>query len=187
SHLLWLTGDTRRAASLMLKAIASGGAHPENAAWCRAELGIQLFNQGALVPAEQQLEAAMNAAPKNPHVLAAMARLKTARKDYSAAIDLHEQAVAIAPQHRTLAALADLYLLAGDSEKAGKMIQRVLDFHAAHDRAHATNRWNGQQTDSTGPRPRGNAELARFLADHDRDLDRALEEAEAAYQTYNKG
>jgi tetratricopeptide (TPR) repeat protein len=180
AHLLWLTGDVRRAEALMYRAINAGGPHAENTAWCRAELGLIMLNEGALVPAERQMEQALTQAPENPHVLAAMGRVKTARGDYPAAIKHYEQALAIAPTDATLAALTDLYALSGDQERSDRMVQRVLDFHHAHDHA----RPHSHRDTSQGSHAHGNAELARFLADHDRDLASALREAEDAWGTF---
>lgn len=179
AHLLWLTGDTRRAKWLMQKAIAAGGPHAENTAWCRAELGLMLFNEGALLPAEQELEAALAAAPRNAHVLAAMGRVRAARGDLPGAIDLYARAIEVAPQHTSLAAMADLCTLIGDEEKAAQAFQRVLDYHANH--AHEPDSHHGHEPNAGQDDVHGDAELARFLADHDRDLPRALAEAEAAW------
>ncbi len=188
AHLLWLTGDTRQARRLMQKAIAAGGPHAENTAWCRAELGLMLFNEGALLPAEQQLEAALAATPANAHVLAAMGRVRAARGDYPGAIGLYERAVAVTPQHASLAALVDLYALAGDEAKARQAFQRVLDFHAGHTHGDGHSQVKDTAAGAGGEpahdHAHGNAELARFLADHDSDLPRALAEAEAAYESY---
>lgn len=178
AHLLWLTGDARRAKTLMYRAIKSGGPRAENTAWCRAELGLMMLNEGALVPAEKELEQALAQAPENPHILAAMGRVKTARNDYPAAIQIYERALVTVPTHATMAALTDLYALAGDTEKSERMFQRVRDFHEAHDHEHP----HGSSANHT--HSHGNAELARFLADHDRDLPQALREAEEAYEIF---
>ena len=185
AHLLWLTGDPRRAKALMYRAIQAGGPHAENSAWCRAELGLMLFKTGALVLAEKQIRQALAEAPANPHILAAMAQIQAARTNYPASILLYEQALDIAPTHAVLAALTDLYGLVGERDKAAAMFQRVLDFHHAHAHEHAHP--HGDDAGTSGSHahphdhPHGNAELATFLADHDRDLSAALREAEAAY------
>ena len=60
AHLLSLTGDVRKALWLMQKAIDAGGPYPENAAWCRAELARMLLQNGAVLPAAQQAEQALD-------------------------------------------------------------------------------------------------------------------------------
>lgn len=176
AHLLWLTGDARRAKALMYRAIQAGGPRAENAAWCRAQLGLMMFQQGALVPAEKQIEQAHAEAPRNPHVLAALGRIKTARKDYAEAIRLYGQAAELGLGHAALAALTDLWALTGQPDKAEHMFQRVRQLHAEHQ--HLESQPHAAAADND--HAHGSVELARFLADHDRDLAFALREAETA-------
>jgi len=198
AHLLWLTGDARRAKALLYRAIQAGGPHEENTAWCRAELALVMFNQGSLVPAEKQIEQALERAPHNPHVLTVMGRIKAAQADYPRAIRLYEQANAVAPQHAALAALADLYRLAGNVEMAERMYEQVCEIHASHahershngehtddeahphDADHAHEEDTGQTISGDGHSTHGSVELARFLADQDREPAKALRQAEAA-------
>lgn len=181
AHLLWLTGDSRRAKALMLRALNAGGPHAENSAWCRAELALMMLNEGALVPAEKQAEQAFAEAPNNPHVLGVVGRIKTARQDYPASIRYYEQALAIVPQHATMAALTDLYALTGEPAKSAQMFQRVLDFHAPGGPGHPHSHTN--IVGATNAPTHGNIELARFLADHDRNLEEALRLAELAAES----
>ena len=46
AHLLFITGDFKKANLLMSKAIGSGGAYSENAAWCIAQKALLDFAQG---------------------------------------------------------------------------------------------------------------------------------------------
>lgn len=178
AHLLWVTGDERRARWLMQKAIDAGGPHAENTAWCRAELARMLWHNGALLAAEQEAQKALKQSPTNPHVLATMGIIQTARNDYEAAMDSYRRAVAIVTSHDTLVALGDLYSLTGRQSEADQHYERVVALHTAslthsHDGAvhvHAS--------------PHGNPQLARFYADHNRNLDEAVLEAETAYRTY---
>jgi len=178
AHLVWLTGDARKARWLMQKAIDSGGPHAENTAWCRAQLALMSFHNGALLPAEHEAEQALKEAPNNYHVLAVMGKIKTAKKEYDAAIQFYQRAIEMNPNHDLLVALGDLYALAGRREEAEKQYKRVVDFHtsgAAHSHVGA-----GQPQLHSHP----NAQLARFYADHDRNLDDALREARLAYRDY---
>lgn len=168
AHLLFLTGDTRKAEWLMNKAIAAGAAHAENTAWCRAQLALMLWNTGALIPAEQAAEAGLALAPTNYHLLAAMGRIKAARQDYDAAIEYYKQASATAPHHEVVVALGDLYSLMGRHDEALKQYALVEAIHTA-------NRTKGVK---------GSVELARFYADHDRNLAEAVSIAEEEYKAY---
>lgn len=167
ARILWLTGDQRKAIWMMGKAVDAGGAHAEHTAWARTQLALMLWSQGALLPAEQVLQRAREAAPANPQVLAAMAKIKTARKDYPAAIDHYRRAIAIVPQLDTVVALGDLYAFTGQKDEAEKQWALVETI----DRL---NRASGVRTD---------LEMAKFHADHDRDVPRALQEAEAVSLT----
>lgn len=191
AHLLWLTGQPVRARLLMGKAIAAGGPHAENVAWCRAELALMLFQDGALLPAENLLKEALAAAPENPHVLAAMGRVQMGRKQYAAAIESYQRAASLYPQHASLAALVDLHTWTGQTEEARRATERLLAFHADHEHAHdhddSSAGESGGDSKAAGAEHshvHGNAELARFQADHGLDLDQAWAEAEAAYRNY---
>jgi tetratricopeptide (TPR) repeat protein len=199
AHLLWLTGQPSRARMLMGKAIAAGGPHAENVAWCRAELALMLFQEGALLPAENLLKQTLAEAPDNPHALAAMGRVQMARKQYTAAIDSYQRAASLLPQHASLAALVDLHTWNGQPDEARRAMQRLLEYHETHEHAEDHN-GPGVVAENPAENPKaeadskgdgrkhshvhGNAELARFMADHELDLDHALAEAEEAYQSY---
>ncbi len=165
AHLLWLTGDAAQAREFMQRAAEAGGPHLENAAWCRSELALMEFQSGAMSSAEQNAAAAVEAAPGNPRVLATMARILAAKRDYPQAIALYEKSAAITPNHEALAALVDLYHLTGAEEKAEERFWKVVVFHQQY------------------PHP-NSAQLARFYADHDREIETALKEARGAYEVY---
>jgi len=170
SHLLWLTGDATRARALMLRAIRSGGPHPEHLSWCRAELALMDFHAGSLVSASQLAAAAVEGAPDHPRVRVIAGRIAAARGDLARAVDHYQRSAAVTPNHEALAALVSLHQVRGDRKAATRQIERVLAFHGG-----------------TGPshdHGSGNAQLARFLADHDLDLPRALREARAAHARY---
>ncbi|RYD66529.1 MAG: tetratricopeptide repeat protein, partial [Verrucomicrobiaceae bacterium] len=177
AHLMWLTGQGGRARLMMQRAIDAGGPFPENTAWCRAELGTMHFNDGAMLPAEKQIEIALREAPRNPRVLAAHGRLLAAKSDWSGAIAAYRQSVEVTPTHDALCALVDVLIASGDNETAKAQAERVIAFHSSHAHAHE----HGGEVHVHGP---GNAQLALFLADHDRDLDLALAEAEAACKSF---
>jgi tetratricopeptide (TPR) repeat protein len=202
AQLVWVTGDAQRAKTLMSKAITAGPFDTRSAAWCRAALARMMFDTGALLPAEKQAELSLGEEPDQPDALLVLARIKTARQDLRAAVALCEQALASGPRHAPLVLLADLYQLAGDAPMAERTAQRVIDYHRNR-RTHTHTSPGGEtipQPVSAGatkgvghsqvgpelesiPHQHGDSELARFLADHDRDLECALAEAEAAYET----
>jgi tetratricopeptide (TPR) repeat protein len=180
AHLLWLTGDATRAQVLMRKAIDAGGPHPENAAWCRAELALMLFQNGALLAAEQEIDRALKSTPENHHVLYVAGRIKSAKGEYANAIELLRKSIERNHghgNHDALVLLGDLHDLTGQKDQAKRTYDQVAVLHS-HTHSH-----EGGESHSH-PAAHGNAQLARFYADHDRELSEALREAELAYRTY---
>jgi tetratricopeptide (TPR) repeat protein len=167
AQVLWVTGDMRKAVWMMQKAVNAGAPYGENTAWASAQLALMLWSQGALLPAEGVLGAALERAPGNHHLLAAMARVKTARKDHAAAIDYYRRAITVVPHAETVAALGDVYAAVGQLDDAEKQYALV----EAIDRL---NRASGVRTD---------LQMARFHADRDRNIPRAVQDAEAAFRT----
>lgn len=167
AQVLWITGNQRKALWMMDKAVNAGSAYTENIAWARAQLAVMLLSQGALLPAEQILASALEATPGNQHVLAAMAKVKTARKDYRAAIDYYTRAIAVVPRFETVVALGDVYAATGQKDEAEKQ-------YALVETIDRLNRSSGVRTD---------LEMARFHADHDRNVSRAVQDAEVASRT----
>lgn len=166
AHLLFLTGDARKGMWLMEKAIRAGGPYAENTAWCRAQLGLMQFQTGNLLAAEQTLAKALQQTPANPHLLAAMGRVKAGRREYTSAIDYYRKAAEVAPQHEALVALGDLYTLTGKPREAEQQYALVETIHTLQ-------KSRGVQ---------GDMQMAQFYADHDRNLPEALRLAEAEYQ-----
>lgn len=163
AHLLFLTGDTRKAVWLMDKAVKSGGPYSENTLWCRAQLSEMLWSTGAILAAESVLLPGLKDHPNNYHLQTALGRVKEARKDNAGAIAAYEKAVSLSPQHTALVALGDLYLALGKKAEAEKQFERIEQAHAHH------------QT-------HGNHDefyMARFYADHDRKIDIALKVVES--------
>lgn len=176
AHVVWITGNSTKAQWLMRKAIAAGGPRAENVAWCRTELALMLFHVGMLLPAEQEAQKALDLAPSNAHALATMGRLKLARRDYPAAIELFRKSIAAQPTHEALNGLVDTLELDGQTAEAARQASALIAFH--------TNALPTGTTNAlTHAHGSGNAQLARFYADHNRDMDTALREALAAVES----
>lgn len=167
AHLLFVTGDMRRAVWLMSKAIDAGSPYGENTAWCRAQLALMYYADGGYGPAEQVLSEGLKKLPNDYRLLAAMGKVKAAEKDYSSAADYYRKSIAIAPQQDIVAALGDVYAVSGKREDAQKEYALVESIARL-------NKANGV---------RGDMLTARFYADHGRNLDEALRMAEEEYRT----
>jgi len=177
AQLLWLRGDDRGARLWMARAVRAGGAYPENAAWCLAELSGMHRMNGAMAAAEQSAAKALALAPKHPRSLAAMAAVRATQGRRDDAIRLYEASVAAAATHEALAALVDLRTLSGDEDRAAEAVRRVLEFHGAEEAPH-------HHHGHTHHHGTGNAQLALFLADHDLRIADAVHEAEHAYEAF---
>ena len=119
----------------------------------------------------------MEVAPSNPRVLAVVARIAAAKKDYAKAIGLYEKSISITPTHEALAALVDLYRVTGQVEKAEKQFEAVVTFHTA---PHPNSDGKMYPNPSLG----ANAQLARFYADQGKNLEDALKQARAACERF---
>ncbi len=169
SYLLWLTGNRSKANWLMEKAIKAGAPYAENTAWCRAKLAVMLYQDGAYGPAAKVLEPVLTGGTHNTHVLLAAAQLATARGDFTGATGFYRRILADGPNHEALAGLGDLYAAQGEKEKAEEFYQKVEALHAAHL--------------ATGVHD--HMLMAKFYADHDRNLVEALRLAEQRKLTRN--
>ena len=169
AHLLWLTGDRGKAVWLMERAIKAGAPFAENTAWCLAKLAMMHFHNGAYVPAAQVLEPALAADSRNTHILLAAGRIAAARRDFAGARKHYETILEAGPHHEALASLGDLAAHGGDAEAAEKLYAQVEALHVAH--------LAGGMHD--------HMQMAKFYADHDRNLVEALRLAEQHKLTRN--
>lgn len=183
AHALWLTGDGRKARWLMERAIKAGGPHAENTAWCRAQLALMLWNEGAVLPARQQADRAVKEAPSNALVLATAGRIAAATGDSTNALSLFQRSIAAGPNHEALAGLHLVLRAAGRTKEAGEQFQRVIDFHRAGSHSHPAIGGEVSQPHAHGSAS-GNSQLARFYADNDRNLPEATTEAERAFENF---
>ncbi len=169
ARLLYQDGDSRKAMWLMIKAIQTGSPYAENTAWCRTQLSEMLFDQGALLPAEQTLQTVLKTTPNDAEALAEMGKFKAARGSYPAAIALLRKSAAIAPDPETLTALGDLYALSGRESEAEQQYTLTEALYK-------------KDTDAGVD---DHMQIARFDADHDRNLPEALQMAEQNQASQN--
>ena len=169
AYLLWLTGDKVQAMFLMGRAIKAGAPFAENTAWCRAKMAMMQCNEGAYAAAADMLEPALAAASRNIHVLLAAGRIAATEQDSSAARRFYTTILEASPNHEALAVLGDLAARDGDADAAENYYARVEALHAAH--------LAGGVHD--------HMQMAKFYADHDRNLVEALRMAEQHKLTRN--
>ena len=169
AHLLFLTGDSKKAIWMMEKAIKAGAPFAENTAWCRARLAMMLFHQGAYISAAQALEPPLKSGSKNTHVLLAAGHIAAAREDFTAAETYYQTILEGGPNHEALAALGDLCAAADKKAEAESYYDQV----EALDKVQFLRAGHSHMA------------MAKFYADHDRKLIEALRMAEARKLTAN--
>lgn len=170
-----------RARALMLKAIQSGGPHPENVAWCRATLSKMLLTEGALLPAKNEAEEAVLVARSNPKALVALGQVRMAEKKYDEATKAFEKSFAIQKTHEAMEPLVKLYKISGDTEKRVAMTKELISYHR-HTHTHAGDlKAHSHAEEHVG---KGSSQLALFLANEKIDLDEALAEGKRAYENF---
>ncbi len=167
SYAREIHGETDGAIEAMQLAVTASGTKGENAAWVRMQLGNLYFNQGDLDQAAQQYADSLAAFPGYVHALAAQGRVAAARGDYGDAAAFYEQAVARIPVVQYVVALGDAYEADGkpeDAQRQYELVNAITELNKA----------NGVNTD---------LEIALYNADHDRNLDAAVSQAQAAYES----
>jgi len=157
-----LEGDPAGAIEDLDRAIADGqvgGRPPESIAWAQWQLGMEYATVGNRTAAADAYLAALETYPRYHRALAALAHVRATEGRHPEAIRLYEQAIAIVPQPDYVAGLGDLLAKAGQAAAARQQYALV--------------EYIGRL--SVLNQVLYNRELAYFYADHDVNLDQALE------------
>lgn len=166
SYLRSLHGDTKGAAGMMKMAATSASpGNPESIAWTRVHLGDELMNLGKLKEAEHEYDFALFSFPDYHLALAAKAKARFANGDTQEAVKLYKRAIERVPSPEYIAALGDLYAKLGKPDEAEKQYEQVEFIEKSGDFGGTYSR-----------------ELALFWANHDMNLDKALESAKSERQ-----
>jgi len=169
-RLLFLEGDTEEAKKHLFRALAFTRNIPvpprETTGWCLWQLGEMAFSTGDYTTAERYYREALDTYPGYPQALASLGRVRAAHGDLPSAIQAYEEAVRRFPDPTFVAALGDLYHLAGREREA--QIQYALVEQIGH-----LNALNGT---------RYNRQLAVFYSDHNLKPEEAYEDAVREYQ-----
>jgi tetratricopeptide (TPR) repeat protein len=151
------TDDARRHAEDALSSARQAGLGGADLAFYESFAGNQAYELGDYDQAVDLLERAVDRAPNDHGALGELARVRAATGDVAEAIDLLERANALVPEPDHLVLQGDLRTLTGDARGADRdyaAAVRLATRDADHERAWAR-------------------ALARYLLDHDGDLDRA--------------
>lgn len=164
-----LKGDLKKAAqfySNALKLAQSATVPPtETVAYCQWQLGETAFAGGDYKIAEKYFRDSLATFPDYPNALAAMGKALAAQGDLPNAIDFSERAARRFPDLNFVAALGDLYKVAGRDEEAAKQYQLAEQI--------------GRLSELNGTLY--NRSLAIFYADHDLKPEEAYQAAAKEY------
>jgi tetratricopeptide (TPR) repeat protein len=159
AHYRFLFGDVAGAIQIMKRAIEAGSSSAENVAWCIVDLGGIYFKTGELALAKQSFTDALRTFKNYHPAYAGLGKVLAETGALNDAIESYRRAQEITPLPDYAAALYDLYKETGQTAEAAK--QRDL-LEAIDKLARA----NGEKA---------NRNLVFAFADHDIQLDRALE------------
>ncbi len=164
AHLAFIEGNLDRAITLVENAVtaSAGDSGPEEAAFYAFQLGELYRASGRTAQAGAAYEEALVILPGHVPATARLARIREAQGQRAEAIALLVAATAQLPQPELVAALGDLYLLAGDEAAAEQQYALVERIGAV-----------GAATGSVYDR-----QLVLFAADHDRGVAEAARQAE---------
>jgi tetratricopeptide (TPR) repeat protein len=168
--LAWLRGNVeeakRRFANAIIFAEKQTTPSREAIAWTRWQLGEVFFSTGEYETAEKQYRDALITFPDYYRALASLGRVLAARGDLSGAIAQYERATRILPDPTFVAALGDLYQLAGREREAQAQYALVEQI--------------GKLSQANGVLY--NRQLAIFYADHDLKAEEAYRQAQMEYE-----
>ena len=139
---------------------------PETIAWYYWQLGETAFTAGDYETAERHYRDALVTFPDDHRVLASTGRVRAARGDLQGAIEQYERAIRRLPDPAFVAALGDLYKLAGrDKDAAAQyaLVEQIGHLSAVNGALY-------------------NRQLALFYADHDMKAEEAYANATREYE-----
>ncbi len=138
----------------------------ETVAWLRWQLGETAFSVGDYETAEKHYRDSLVTYPDYYRAVASLGRIRAANNDLTGAIEQYEKTVRLLPDPQFVAALGDLYKLAGREEDAKKQYELV-------EQIGRLGQLNGALY---------NRGLALFYADHDLKADEAYKLASREYE-----
>jgi tetratricopeptide (TPR) repeat protein len=165
----FLTGDTKAAIDHMRRAVAiavDSRMAKESIAWSQFTLGENYFQLGDLANAKAAYNDALKSYPDYHRALAGLARVSSAAGHLDDAIVLYKKAISVIPLPAYAAALGDVYAKSGNGGEAKKqfdLVEYIGRLNAFNQTVY-------------------NRELSVFYADHDIQLQKALELARKEFE-----
>jgi tetratricopeptide (TPR) repeat protein len=126
SYLRQIYGDNKGAIAAMKMAVEAGVPGAESTEWARVTLGDLYLNTGNVDSASIIYRTSLVYRPSYPYAEMGMARVEKAKGNYDAAIAHTKNAIGIMSEAAFVSALADLYELKGDMNKATEVRNDVV-------------------------------------------------------------
>ncbi len=127
SYLREIYGDYPGAITAMTMAVETGGAGDEHTEWTRTQLAHLYEKTGDFKKADSLYRFSLSLRPGYPYALAGLARIALASNDYKAAISYYQKADSIVDDNSLKEELAEVYVLAGQKNKADKITREVIE------------------------------------------------------------
>jgi tetratricopeptide (TPR) repeat protein len=127
SYLREIHGDNNGAIEAMKMAVTAGSPGMEATSWSRIQLARLYENTGDIRSAEMHYIIAEEQRPGYPHAIAGLASIAMANKDYTKALSLYEQADSSLFDNSFKEKMATIYLLKGDTKKAGQITDALIE------------------------------------------------------------
>jgi tetratricopeptide (TPR) repeat protein len=157
-------GNYAKALQLAQEAATSDA---ETIAWTHWQLGETAFAQGQYAAAEKRYQNSLQQFPDYHRALGGLARARAAQGDTKQAVEIYEKLVKRLPDPVYIAALGDLYQLAGRPQEAAAqyaLVEQIAKLNALNGALY-------------------NRQLALFYADHDLQTEAAYAAAAKEYET----
>jgi tetratricopeptide (TPR) repeat protein len=161
-----IEGALRRFSKAVIFAQNQTAPSPETVAWTRWQLGEVYFSTGDYEAAEKHYRDSLLTFPDYFRALASLGRVRAALGDFNGAIENYERATRILPDPGFIAALGDLYKLAGREKEAQAQYALVEQI--------------GKLSKASGALY--NRQIALFYADHDLKPEEAYAQARLEYE-----
>lgn len=126
AYLREIYGDYPGAIEAMQMAVDAGIPGEENTEWARIQLARLYENTGDLLTAEALYNMALETRPSYAYALAGLGKLAAGKKDYKKAVEYYQQAQVGTVDNAITEALAEVYVLSGDTKKADELNKEVI-------------------------------------------------------------
>ena len=127
AYLREIYGDYPGAVSAMKLAVLAGIPAEESTEWCRVQLGRLYESMGQIDKALFQYHLSLAARPGYAYALAGIGRIASFEKKYDSAVFYYEQAANLISDLGIKQNLASAYFNSGQTEKAKKLNNTVID------------------------------------------------------------